>query len=120
MHRRRDPRGHVAGANLVGGSRVGAALAATGQDQMPRLANEDASVLQHHARVEERKVSVQMTNLALATRMRPIDHLHDVFSLNGVLFGIEGNGLPVLLAALERLWAHSNNFAVHVQHLSKE
>jgi hypothetical protein len=42
---------------------------------MSTLADEDATVVQHHAGEEEGKVSKQMFHFAVSARMRPINHL---------------------------------------------
>ncbi len=59
---------------------AGAASAAgtsgpTGQDEVAALADEDATVVQHHAGVEEGKVAEEVPDLALSTGVGPVDHL---------------------------------------------
>ena len=42
---------------------------------MPAFANEDATVVEHHPRMEESEVSEEMSNLTLSSRVRPVDDL---------------------------------------------
>lgn len=51
--------------------------------------------------------------------MKLAKHLDDILPLDIILFRIEGDGLSVFLAALQRLWPHGHHFTVHVQNLDR-
>jgi len=107
------------------------------------LADKDASIVQHHARVQEGEVAEEVANLALTAAMGTVDnllrsrgyleicaikrlsqlyiaHLDHVALLHSVLLGIQGYGISVLPLFLQGRRLHRNHLAVHVQHLNRE
>ena len=53
---------------------------------MSTLADKDAAVVQHHPGEEESKVPEEVLHFAVATRVRAVDNLDNVFPLDWVLF----------------------------------
>ena len=97
---------------------------------MPAFANEDATVVEHHPRMEESEVSEEMSNLTLSSRVRPVDdlqcekhlatplsvccpvprrftYLDDIIFLNRILLRVESDGVAVFALFLQRRRLHA-------------
>ena len=67
--------------------------------------------------MEESIVAEQMLDLSLPPRVRSIDALDNILTLDSVLLAVQRGGLFVLALLLQARRLHWNHLSVHVQHL---
>lgn len=123
-------------------SAAGTHLGAARQHQVASLAHEHAAIFHQLLTVEEGEASEQVADLPLPAleekgkqevtqragseqevaqrrsyRVRPVDHLDDVFDVDVVLLRVQRHGEVVVLPAVHCLVADGQDLPVHVQHL---